>query len=621
MRFIGFDIETRGVLPEYALQAYRAGRGLAQISAASLATTARAVGLHNPTIAQLETLLTPYQGRYVVAWNTCFDVSWLYAVGVNPALIEGIKWLDGMLLWMHWIREPEPEGGPRKSYSLEAAMKEFFPEAAGFKEFKEFQGDTQEALAGLLHRNKEDARFTAILAETFWEKLSEEQRQAVLIEARCIPLVAQTYNRGITIDKEAALRLQGRLKKDGETAYAALKAHYPEIDSVNLGSPAQLGTLLYDTWGLPCTKRTKGTVKNLQGNRSTDKFALHDLAETYPQARLLRDYRESQYNTAKYAEATLTSLEYNEDGVTRPQAKIFGTYTSRMTYYSKQGKGANERPTGIALHQWKRGADFRDLISVPEEFDLIELDFAGQEFGLMAVASGDTQMLALREPGEDAHSFMGAQIAQIDYRELIQRVHDGAAGASQQRKMGKFANLSFQYRIGAAAATTKARVEYELDLTQPFVQGILDTYKRTYPGIKDYWTDSINLCRRLGYAETFAGRRINLNGDWLDRRQSWALESTAINYPIQGTGGDQKYLALAVARNMLAALGGYFYFELHDGLFFILPKGRSREGALKLRQALSNLPYKAAWGVQFPITFPVDCKIGPSWGQLKEVQE
>ena len=615
MKWIGFDIETKGTEPEYALQAYRAGRGQGRISAVSIATTEVALGLHNPSVKQLEAMLTPYQGQYIVAWNTCFDVSWLYAVGVAPALIEGVKWLDGMLLWMHWVREPEEEGKPRKSYSLEAAMKEFFPEFAGFKGFTDFQTDTEEGLKGLLHRNKEDARFTAKLGELFWSKLSEGQRQAALIEARCIPLVAQTYNRGIAIDRNAASALKEKLAGEGVTAYETLKEHYPAIGEVNLGSPKQVGNLLYNVWGLTAPKTTP------KGEPSTDKFALHTLAETYPQARSLRDYRESQYNTAKYADATLASLDYNEDGMTRPQAKIFGTYTSRMTYYSKQGKGKAERPTGIALHQWKRGADFRNLIAAPEGFDLVELDFAGQEFGLMAVASGDARMLSLREPGQDAHSFMGAQVAGVDYRELIQRVHEGDKEAANQRKLGKFANLSFQYRIGAKAATIKAKVEYGLDLTQEFVQGILDTYKQSYPGVPRYWIDSVNKSRSCGYAETYAGRRINLNGNWYDKRQSWGLESTAINYPIQGTGGDQKYLALAIARNMLPSLGGYFYYELHDGLFFILPKGKSKEGALKLRYALSNLPYEKIWGAKFPISFPVDCKIGPSWGQLKEVVE
>ena len=329
-RFIGFDIETRGELPEYALQAHRATQGQAYISAISVATSERAVGTLAPSKEHIEKLLVKLKGRYVVAWNTCFDVSWLYAIGIEPDLIESINWLDGMLLFMHLTREPEAETGPKRSYSLETALKTYFPDQAGFKDFTDFQNDSEDAEKQLLHRNKEDARFTAILAEMFWEKLSAEQRRAALIEARCIPMVALTYVRGLQINPDALTALREKLEADAITAYQLLKEHYADIDSVNLGSPKQIGELLYGFWGLHPPKLTP------KGDPSTDKFALHALAETYPQAKSLRDYRESQYNLAKYVTATEKSIEYNGENTTRPQAKIFGTYTGRMTYYSSQ---------------------------------------------------------------------------------------------------------------------------------------------------------------------------------------------------------------------------------------------------------------------------------------------
>jgi hypothetical protein len=85
----------------------------------------------------------------------------------------------------------------------------------------------------------------------------------------------------------------------------------------------------------------------------------------------------------------------------------------------------------------------------------------------------------------------------------------------------------------------------------------------------------------------------------------------------KNTGGDQKYLALAVARNMLAQFGGYFYYELHDGLFFIFPDRVAAKAIPMFKKALSELPYKAAWGVTLPILFPVDAKHGKTWGGLK----
>lgn len=931
---LGYDLETQGNPAEYALQPWRVREEKAWVSAAAFTRGDTSTGQLYPSVATLKAVLTPAAEKqiYVCGWNVSFDVSWLIALGLEDLAFQ-IKWLDSMLLWRHLVVEPEGDDVPkhkRKPYTLEAAVKEYYPDEAGFKEFKNFQTSDPEELKRLLFRCKEDTRTAVKLGELFWIQLTTRQQQAALIEARCIPQVARANVKGIWSSAEHARNLQLQLIRAGEEAMAKLCATSPEVASVNLGSPKQLGELLFDTWGLPSLKQTKGTDKNPQGNRSTDKNVLYELAFKDPRAKLLKEVRESKNNCTKYATATLKCLDYNGDGYLRPGARIFSTYcvpgdtevltrngwvrldawgggeiaqvypdqsiefleadlhrgqkerewvhinhsrlscfftsehtiaylsqrskvwmvtkakqllksalhiplsgtlknisglltplqmqvlamfqadgyickdtkkpsykfmfvkqrkidraktllteagvvfreyvcaaypnrveltitvknvpswwcsdykflgpwildttpqglkafvdelvhwdgsvhmdggftyssfiksniewvataahltgyrstihssgktchisyeqaiatihperhvttpvdfeaetfcpvtitgfwlarrdgkifitgnSSRMTYSSTQTRKSDkeahvqaaEYQIGVALHQWKRGKEFRRLIRPPEGFTLIELDFAGQEFGWMAVASKDRTMLSLREPGEDAHSYMGAQIAQIGYRELIARVEAEDPAAELQRKLGKFANLSFQYRVGPKKALEKARVDYEMDIDEMFIKQILATYKSTYPGVPDYWRDQISKCKMLGYAETFAGRRVQLKGSWTGR-DAWAMESSAINYPIQGTGGDQKYLALAVARNRLPEYNGHFYFELHDGLFLIVPHAKAEKAAVELCHTLSNLPYKKAWGVDLPITFPVDVKMSPeSWGDLKKL--
>lgn len=651
---LGFDFETQGNPAEYALQPWRLPAGGAWISAVAFTRGEASQGVLYPKTETLRKVFEPVAEKqiYCVGWNAAFDVSWLIALGLEDLAFQ-IKWLDAMLLWRHLVVEPEGDDVPkhkRKPYTLEAAVKEFFPDEAGFKEFKNFQTTDPEELKLLLFRCKEDTRFAVRLGELFWNQLTPRQQQAALIEARCIPQVARANFKGIWSSKAHAENLQLKLIKDGDDTRAKLKALCPDLEFidgsmtakqlnelrstnpeanfVNLGSPQQLGTLLFDTWGLPSLKQTKGTDKNPQGNRSTDKNVLYELAFKDPRAKMLKEVREAKNNCTKYATATLKCLEYNGDGYIRPGAFIFSTYSSRMTYASTQKRKADkerkisseEFQVGVALHQWKRGKEFRRLIRPPEGFSLVELDFAGQEFGWMAVASKDQTMLRLREPGEDAHSYMGAQIAQIEYHDLIRRVGEEDAEAEIQRKLGKFANLSFQYRVGPKKALEKARVDYEMDIDETFIKQILATYKSTYPGVTDYWRDQISRCKMLGYAETFAGRRVQLKGSWTGR-DAWAMESSAINYPIQGTGGDQKYLALAVARNLLPKYSGHFYFELHDGLFLIFPHAIAEKAAVEMRHTLSNLPYKQAWGINLPITFPVDAKISSeSWGDLMKVK-
>lgn len=276
--------------------------------------------------------------------------------------------------------------------------------------------------------------------------------------------------------------------------------------------------------------------------------------------------------------------------------------------------------TGVALHQWKRGKDFRKQLTAPEGYDLCEFDFAGQEFRWMAVESGDETMLQLCQPGEDAHSYMGSRIARCDYRDLVRRHHEEEALAEAQRKLGKVANLALQYRTSAATLKVRARTDYRVRLSLPQSQAIWSTYQTTYRGVPRYWERQIARGRRQGYVETQAGRRIHLGFTW-PQQWLWSYESACINFPIQGVGADQKYLALAVLRDLLPQFDGKFYFELHDGLFVIVRRDLTPRAVPAIKRRLSSLPYERAWGVKLPIKFPVDAKVGPTWGDLHEWKE
>ena len=641
---IGFDVETRGDKSEYGLQPFRMIVGQAKISAASVTGKNQPVGFLDPTTEQIKNMLQEAISRdmYIVGWNVAFDAAWCIAAGLEEEVFKA-KWLDAMLLWRHAVVEPEGDDVPRnkrKNYSLKSAMEEFYPDDADFKDFDDFQATDGESLKLLLHRNRMDTVWTLKLAEKFWLMLEDKQRTAALIEARCIPLIAKTKVMGIASSIEPAQVLADNLAEEAVRLYRELLSTSPEARGINLGSPKQLQKLIYEDWGLPAERFSKKTQAP-----STDKYALFDLAALDPRAALIKKLREAKGNRTKYAIGTIKSLEYNGDGRVRPQAKIFSTYTSRITYGSsdnaeievvkttkKHGTVVSTKkgkvPVGVALHQWKRGKDYRRLIMAPEGFLLAEFDYDGQEFRWMAVGSGDETMLSLCAPGEDPHSYMGAQVAQRNYRELVAAYKEDEELAQLQRKLGKFDNLSFQYRIGSKAATTKARVDFELDVTEDEIKAQLAVYKQTYPGvggypyqrIGGYWAAQIAKCKRLGYAETFAGRRVQLKGNWVGRT-AWPLESSAINYPIQGTGGDQKYLALAVARNNLAEFGGYFYYELHDGLFFIFPKAKAQVACEVLQAKLSNLPYKQAWGLDLPVAFPVSGQVGHNWGDLADTDK
>ena len=628
-KYIAFDFETSGTLPEYALQPWRVAQHKAWVT--SLATARKVPAalvieggllahLHQPAIyAHIHTFLQQaIDNKWtVVGWNVAFDISWLLAYGFEHE-VNQLKFLDGMLLWKHLTVEPEYDTvrHKKRSYGLKAAVAEILPQFAGYESEVDFHATDPESLAKLQKYNEQDTMFTLRLTRHFYNELAKDPQRlkAALIEADCLPMVAKANLEGMLVDVDTTEALGNRLVQVAADMLTRLAPH--GVTEKVVRSPKQLSKLMFEDWGLPVFKQNV-SAKTGNVTDSTDKEVLHELSFVDPRAAEIRLYREALGNKTKFVDAPLKSVDYNADGRTHPLAMVFGTYTSRMTYASKQGRNKDERQIGFALHQMKRGKDFRSIIAAPPGYTLMEFDAAGQEFRWMAIASGDETMLELCLPGEDPHGFMGARIRHMDYRELVAKVKAGDKDAKDGRQLGKVANLSLQYRTSAKKLRSVARVQYSIPMEQPEADLIYGTYQSTYTKVPTYWKNQIALTKQLGYVETFAGRRVQVVGNWRGS-QGWSMESTSINYRIQGTGGDQKYLALSVLRPYITRIGAVFAWELHDGVYFYVPDAMVERAATEIPYLLANLPYKKAWGFTPPIPLPWDCKYGKSWGELKE---
>lgn len=624
-KFVAFDVETSGRLQEYALQPWRVAGGDAWLTSMAVIEWQSGHLVANgsklaPTPGDVRALLQRAvdEDLTVICWNATFDISWCVAYGCAD-LVHKVRWLDGMLLWRHLSIEPEydTDRGKRKSYSLKAAVPEFMPvEHHNYNDEIDFHDESPEARAKLLRYNNRDGVYAWVLARQFWHELTDRQLNAALIEACCLSLVAEANFAGMPVDTLACRSLNAKLQDTAARMLDKLKDH--GVTEKIVRSPVKLAVLMYDEWKLPVLKENVG-AKTGKISRATDKEVLHELAFIDPRCADLRSYREALGNRTKFAEAPLAAAAYNGDGRARPSAIVFGTYTGRLTYSSKQGKGVNELQTGFALHQEKRGREFRSIIVPPPGYALMEVDAAGQEFRWMAELSGDQTMKKLCLPGEDAHSFMGASIVGMEYRELVTLYKAEDKEAEQSRYLGKVANLSLQYRTYPKTFRKVARVQYNIPMELPTAQRIHTTYKQTYRDVPRYWSDQINKTRRLGYVETLAGRRVQVNGNW-EGSLSWKMESTSLNFPVQGTGGDQKYLAMKLLKDYLTTIGAYFAWDLHDGIYMFVPEAMVQRAAMAIRQLLDNLPYREAWGYTPSVPMPWDVKSGYSWGTLKEIK-
>lgn len=613
-----FDVETSGTDRAFALQPWRVQHGEAWLTcwATDSAAEGTRATVAPASIDESRKALRKLLERWiaedvtVVAWNALFDISWLIAYGLYD-LVKQVRWMDASLLLRHLEQDPEYNvtGKKRKSYGLKDAVARFYPQYAGYDDGIDFDGNR----LVLAEYNGLDAMLTRLLGQFFYSQLvfaHQGRLRAAEIEAHCLPMIAAANVWGMEIDHHARRKLHKELTAVIDDRLTQLQQH--GVTEEVLNSPKQLGDLLFNQWSLPVTKTTD------KGAPSTDKEALMDAAAADPRAGLVLDYREAKNNRTKFVEKLREATDYNSDGLAHPLARVFGTYSGRLTYSSQlQTKPISQ--IGWALHQMKRDAAYRRLVKAPPGHVIIEFDAAGQEFRWMAIQTGDGTMLQLCLPGEDPHAYMGAQIGGADYRQVQSNAgHDPEC--KRLRRLGKVANLSLQYRTSAKKLLSTARVSHGMrEMTLQDATLIRNTYLRTYRGIELYWQRQANLIKQHLVVSTLGGRQVSVTREDVIKRE-WQTVSTAINFPVQGTGADQKYLAMSVLRPMLDRFESRFLFDLHDGLYFVVPEQHADAFIAMGRQVLDNLPYERAWnGYKPPIPLPWDAKVGPNWGDMEEV--
>jgi DNA polymerase I-like protein with 3'-5' exonuclease and polymerase domains len=348
---IGFDLETDGTLPEYALQPWRHGQGKAWVtSLVWLIPSEEPRGGMYPHSGDLQRMLeyAIKTNKTIVGWNVVFDIQWLLSYGLEELVFKA-KWLDAMLLWKHATVEPEYEAkgrpGKRKSYSLKVFVPEHFPEHAGYEAEITYHNPNEEQLEQLHEYNIKDVIFTLKGAKMYWERLTPRQQRCALIESECLPLVAATNLRGMLIDSLHLHHLRAELERKARMKLAKLERF--NVDETVVRSPAKLRKVMFEDWGLTPLKKTPAGVD------STDKETLHELAISSKDWRVkcLRTYRETLNAIGKFVDSPLEAAEYNGDGYARPQFIPFSTYTGRFTVSSKQKILKNKKIKGEELEE------------------------------------------------------------------------------------------------------------------------------------------------------------------------------------------------------------------------------------------------------------------------------
>jgi len=633
------DIETTHVNKadvEYAaLQPWRARQNKSMINSISIANPMgyadRLERDESDTPEQwakdIEEFLKPLDECIVYCHNAPFDIAYLISTLTYPnryepipKVIRKIYWRDTALL-AKWIHNGQNAELSKMSYALSHLVEKYFtgdPTNVWYKraqEFIEMKRKGHDIAPGeddsyWSARGDEDAIFTRLLACKLISNLDRDMLNGYIIEQNCLVPVANAWQNGVLIDRQALNNAKLYYEKQ-----LIENCKIADVTPAQIGSPKQLSALLYGQYGFKIVERTPTGAPST----SADVLKRLDFEQSYnPNIKKLKHILEAKTAKtilSKYVSAMYEALEHTGDGYMYPIPKLFGTYTGRMTYGS-QTKNRKYR-VSIAAHQIPRkDKEIRKTLIAPGRFVVYEADASGQESRLMAIASADETMINIFNNDINFHSVTGANIIGMDYEEFMNQLKaEGVDGGpiTEARQLGKLTNLSCNYRIGGAALAYKALADYDRPMEVAEGTHLVKVFNETYSGIPKYWSTAVRDSKARGFTVSLSGRRYKLSR-WVGR-DSWMTESSAINFPIQGSGADMKEIAIATLYHEIKD-DFMFVLDMHDATFGFIDK-KWIEGPDIITDILNNIDYDSLWKVNLPIKLLYESKSGKSWSEVK----
>jgi DNA polymerase-1 len=346
----------------------------------------------------------------------------------------------------------------------------------------------------------------------------------------------------------------------------------------NLGSPKQLGDILFGKMGLPALKKTA------TGQPSTDEDVLQQLAADYPLPKLLLEHR----GLSKLKSTYTDKLPQMRNARTGRVHTNFGQATAVTGRLASTDPNLQNIPV-----RTPEGRRIREAFIAPSGHTIVSADYSQVELRIMAHLSGDESLLRAFAEGADIHRATAAEIFGVSLAEV----------SGDQRRYIKAVNFGLIY--GMSAFGLAAQLAIERSAAQMFI----DKYFTRYPGVAEYMRRTRELARKQGYVETVFGRRLwlpDINAGGGPRRQG--AERAAINAPMQGTAADLIKLAMIVLQQWLDRdqLGTRLILQVHDELVLEVPDA-------ELDRVKRELPLLMSGVAQLRVPLVVDVGSGPNW--------
>jgi len=429
--------------------------------------------------------------------------------------------------------------------------------------------------------SSEDSDMCLQVHELLAPKLQAEAGLSFVYEQIEMPvsaLLARIERNGVLID---AARLQAQSHELAQRLVLIEQEAYTIAGQpFNMGSPKQIGEILFTKLGLPVVKKTA------TGAPSTDEEVLDKLAADYPLPAKILEYRGLAKLKSTYTDKLPLMVNAQTGRVHTNYAQAVAV-TGRL---SSNDPNLQNIPIRTA-----EGRRVREAFVAPAGHHIVSADYSQIELRIMAHISEDPGLLRAFGEGMDVHRATASEVFGTPVNEVT----------TEQRRYAKTINFGLIYGMGAFGLAQSLGIE------QKAAKDYIDRYFTRFAGVKRYMDDTKARAAELGYVETLFGRRIYLpeikggNGP----RKAGA-ERQSINAPMQGTAADLIKLAMIAVQAALDQQGKQtrIVMQVHDELVFEVPDA-------ELDWIKTQVPALMAGVARLKVPLLAEVGVGSNWDE------
>ena len=438
-------------------------------------------------------------------------------------------------------------------------------------------------IAAAARYGAEDSDMTIRLWHILKARLPAENMTTLYetIERPLAPVLARMEARGVTVDRQILARLSG----DFAQRAAALEAEAYELagSSFNLGSPKQLGEILFDRMGL------EGGTKTKTGAWSTGADVLEDLAlKGIPLARTIVDWRQLTKLKGTYTDALPTFIN----------ARTRRVHTTYSQHSVLTGRLSSNDPNlqNIPVRT-EDGRKIRAAFVAAEGKTLISADYSQIELRVLAHIADIQALKDAFEEGLDIHAMTASEMFGVPVEGM----------PSDVRRRAKAINFGIIYGISAFGLAN------QLGIGRGEAGDYIKTYFERFPGIKDYMDEQRRRVKADGFVSTIFGRKINFpNANSSHPSERSFVERASINAPIQGSAADIIRRAMIRMEPELkkAGIEADMLLQVHDELIFEVPQGTEASAIPVIKHIMETAAEPA---VRLTVPIQVDAQAAHNW--------